>query len=233
MTAAEPAVTELSVWRSVRATVSSMSDDFLRFVAGNLLWLLCAAAALLLGRFFLPAHLLAVLLVPASFGLARMAANSVRGRPARLYQFRAGAWHRGAAGFGLGCAQLLAVTLGALNIVLGVQAASLLLALSAIFSGYVLLAVGATIATMWPLLLDPVRDQVSTRRLCRLALTVIAARPGRIIVLVLIEALLVAFGLQTFIAAALLPSFGILLASWVVLTAADQIEANGAAGPES
>lgn len=227
MTAPLPEVepVELSIWRSLRATVSSMSDDFLRFVAGNLVWLLIAAAALLLGRVFLPAHLLGVLLVPASYGLARMATNAVRGRPARLYQFRAGAWRRGAAGFGLGCAQMLVVVLGTLNIILGVQAASLLLVLSAIFSGYVLLAVGASVATIWPLLLDPARDQVPTRRLIRLALTVIAARPGRIVVLVLIEAVLVAVCLQALIAAVLLPSFGILLASWVVLTTADQIGA--------
>lgn len=229
---AEPDVVELSLWRSVRAAVSSLSDDFLRYVAANLVWLLVAAAALVLGRVFLPAHLLALLLVPASYGMARMAANSVRGRPARLYQWRDGAVRRGPAGLGLGCAQMAVAVIGTLNIVVGIQAASLPLVLSAIFSGYVLLAVAASMTALWPLLLDPARDQVSTRGLGRLALTVVAARPGRILGLVLIEALLVAVGLQAFVAAVILPSFGILLAAWVVLTAADQIESTRADAPD-
>lgn len=228
--AADTEAAELTLWRSIRAAVSSLSDDFLRFVAANLAWLAVAGATLLLGRVSFPAHLLSLLLVPATFGLARMAANSVRGRPARLHQFREGPLRRGAVALGLGCVQVVVATLGTLNIIVGVQAPTLPLVLSAIFSGYVLLVVAATISALWPLLMDPARDRVPIRRLIRLSLTVIATRPGRMFGLVLVESLLVAVALQAFVAAVILPGFGVLVAAWVVLTAADRIE-SGTTGP--
>lgn len=125
---------------------------------------------------------------------------------------------------------MVVATLGTLNIIVGVQAPTLPLVLSAIFSGYVLLVVAATISALWPLLMDPARDRVPIRRLIRLSLTVIATRPGRMFGLVLVESLLVAVALQAFVAAVILPGFGVLVAAWVVLTAADRIE-SGTTGP--
>jgi hypothetical protein len=217
---------ELSLWRAVRAAASAMSDDFVRFVAGNVAWLAVVGAALLTGRLFLPGHALLVLIVPASYGLCRMTAFAVRGRPARLAQFRAGVTRRGWAGFGLGCLQLVLLALAATNVTIAVQAPSLPLVLSAAVSAYSGLFLSATVLAVWPLLLDPAREQMAMRSIVRLGLVVIAARPGRQLALVILEGVLVAVGLQAFVAALLLPAFGLLVSSWVVLPLADELATN-------
>lgn len=222
-TEAEQGALELSLWRAVRAAASALSDDFVKFVAGNAAWLAVAGLGLLAGRVVVPAHALLVLNVPVSYGLCRMAAFAVRGRPARLPQFRDGVTQRGWAGFGLGCLQFALLALVATNVTIAVQAPSLPIAVAAVASGYAGLFLMASVLVVWPLLLDPEREQLPLRSIVRLGLVVIAARPGRHLALVVLEAVLIAVGLQAFVAALVLPAFGLLLASWVVLPLADEL----------
>ena len=76
---------------------------------------------------------------------------------------------------------------------------------------------------VWPLMVDPLRDHLAIGELVRLGLVVVAARPARSLALVVFEAILVAIGLQTFVAALVLPAFGLLVASWIVLPLADAL----------
>lgn len=221
---------DLSLWRALRVAASTLSDDFIRLAAGNVMWLAAVGAALLVGRLFLPGHALLVLLVPASYGLCRMAASAVRGRPARLAQLRAGATVRGWPGFWLGAAQLLLLALAVTNATIAVQAPSLPLVLAAVVSGYAGLFVAASVLVIWPLLVDPERAHLPLRSIARLGFAVIAARPGRLLALVVVEVAFVVVGLQTFVAALVLPALALLLASWVVLTLADELVGN-ASGP--
>ena len=167
-----------------------MSDDFVRFVVGNAAWLAAVGAALLVGRGYLPGNILLVLGVVASFGLCRMATCTVRGKPAVLGQMWTGMTQRGWAGFGLGCFQLVIVAVAVTNITIAVQTPRLPMILSAVVSGYAGIFVAATILVVWPLLLDPDREQMTIGRTVRLGLVVIAARPGRHLALVVLEAVL-------------------------------------------
>lgn len=214
---------ELSLWRGVRAATTAMTDDFVRFVAGDVAWLLIVGGALIGGRLFVPAYALLCLVVAVSFGVCRMATFAVRGSPPRLSQLWAGVTRRGWAGFGLGCIQMVLLAVVATNIVIAIEAPSVPLVLSAVVSGYAGLFLAATVLSIWPLLLDPGREQLPIRRIVRLGLVLIAARPGRYLALVIVEALLVAVGLQTFIAALVLPALGLLLACWVALPLADEL----------
>jgi hypothetical protein len=214
---------ELSLWSALRAATKTITDDFVRFVAGNVAWMAVVGTALLAGRVYVPGYALVVLVVAASFGLGRMAAFGVRGCPPRLVWLWAGFTHRGWAGFGLGCLQLIMLAVAVANIAIAIQAPRLQLIVSAVVSGYAGLFLAATVLAVWPLLLDPRRGDKTISQIVRLGLVVIAARPGRLLALVVVEAGLVAVGLQTFVAALVLPSFGLLLASWVVLPLADEM----------
>jgi hypothetical protein len=218
---------ELSVAGALRPAAWSMADDFVRFVAGNVTWLAVAGGAVLVGRFAPPGYLLLLLVVAASLGLCRMAAIAVRGRPVRLQQFREGLTLRGWAGFGLGCLQSGLLALAVINVTIAWRVPTLPLVLSAVVSGYAAIFVTATILAVWPLLLDPARDHLAIGQIVRLGLATIAARPARQFALVMLEAVLVAVGLQTFVAALVLPGFGILLAAWVVLPLADELADRG------
>jgi len=217
---------DLSLWRALRAAASALTDDFISFVAGNVMWLFAAGAALLVGRIALPGHALLVLLVPASYGVCLMAVSAVRGRPARLTQLRAGATVRGWSGFWLGAGQLLVLALAVTNATIAVQAPSLPLVLAAVVSGYAGLFVAASVLAIWPLLVDPDRAHLPMRSIARLGFAVIAARPGRLLALVVLEVVFVVVGLQTFVAALVLPALALLVASWVVLTLADELVGN-------
>ena len=222
-TRSEPDTCELSLWDAMRAGAGAMSDQFVRFAIGNLVWLAVVGAALLVGRVYVPGNVLLVLGVGASCGLCRMAACTIRGKPAVLTEMRTGLAQRGWTGFGFGCLQLVIVAVAATNITIAVQTPRLPMILSAVVSGYAGVFVAATILVAWPLLLDPDREQMAIGQVVRLGLVVIAARPGRHLALVILEAFLVAVGLQTFVAALVLPAFGLLVACWVVLPLADDL----------
>jgi hypothetical protein len=215
---------ELSFGGALRAAASAMTDDFVRFVIGNVVWLAMVGTAIVVGRVYPPGRVLVVVaFVGASHGLCRMAATTVRGRRARLLQFRQGVSRRRWAGLGLGCAQLALIALAATNVTIGSAQPSLLRAMSAAVSAYAGLFLVTSVLVVWPLLLDPDRDQLGIGVIVRHGLGVIASRPGRLVVLVIVEAVLVTVGLQTFVAAIVLPAFGLSIACWVVLPLADEL----------
>jgi hypothetical protein len=109
------------------------------------------------------------------------------------------------------------------NVIIAVQRPSIPLVLAALVSGYIGLFVAATVLVVWPLMVDPRRQHLPTGELVRLGLVVIAARPARYLGLVMVEAILVAIGLQTFVAALVLPAFGLSVASWIALPLADAV----------
>jgi hypothetical protein len=219
-------VAERSFIGALRAGAVAMTDDFVRFLIGNVVWLAIVGAALLAGRLAPLGNVLVVgACVTASFGLCRMAALGVRGRPARWQHFRQGITARGWAGFGLGCLQAGLVALAVVNVTIAWRVATLPLVASAVVSGYVAIAASATVLAVWPLMLDPERQGLPLGHVVRLGLVAIAARPGRHLALVLLEVVFVAVGVQTFVAALVLPSFGFLVATAVVLPLADHLVA--------
>jgi hypothetical protein len=66
----QPDVNELSLWQALKSTVSSISDDFGRFVAANGIWPAVAAVAVLVRNAFLAAYATLLRLVQQVTGCA-------------------------------------------------------------------------------------------------------------------------------------------------------------------
>jgi hypothetical protein len=213
-----------SLWSALRSSVSALTDDFARFLVANVVWLAVTALVLVLGRLHVAAHLLLIVLVPITAGLGRMAAYTAREQVARLGHFREGMVARWPASMFLGALQLLVAAVSWLNLQVGLTAATLPLVAAAIASAWLLLLVAASAVTVWPLLLDPDRDEAPVGRLLRVALAVAMARPGRIAILVAIVVVLVMVGAQFLVAAVLLPSLGVLAATHATVPIADRLE---------
>lgn len=224
MQAGPEPVTDPNLWWVLRASVSSLTDDLGRFVGANVVWLTVALLPLTLARLHPAANLLALALVPATAGLGRMAVVTVRGQAVRARHFRRGATVRWRFALVLGALQLGIGTVSWLNVGIGVTAMSLPLVVAAVASAWLLLLVAASAVTVWPLLLDPARDELSLRRLLRLAMAVVVTRPGRTILVIAVEVVVVQGAAQFLIATLLLPSVGVLFATHAVIPVADRLE---------
>ena len=114
----------------------------------------------------------------------------------------------------------------------GMGGDSLLFALITVVSGYVALGAGVLAVVVWPLLLDPERDDVSVRAIFRLAFAVMTRRPVGLFVIAVIEVALLAAIAEVVVLGALLPSIAALIATNFVLPSADRVQiASGAGTP--
>jgi hypothetical protein len=80
---------------------------------------------------------------------------------------------------------------------------------------------------LWPLLLDPERRDVAMPALFRLALAVIMRRPISLVIVALAQIALLAAIAEVVVLGLLLPSFGLLVAAYVVLPTADRLQVPG------
>lgn len=215
---------DLSLWWVLRRSLSAFFDDFGRFVAANVFWVTAGAVVAVAVSLHVAGYMLVVAMLPVTAGLFRMAGYAVREHPARVRQFGTGLAARRPYALLLGTAQVGVGLVSWVNFHIGLTAATLPLVVAAIASGWVLLIVAASAAVMWPLLLDPERDGVAFRRVVRLALQVALVRPGRVILVVAFEVLLVAVAVQALVATLLLPALGALFAAYAVLPVADRLE---------
>lgn len=230
MPAASEPVTDPNLWWVLRASVSSLTDDFGRFVGANVVWLAVALLPIMFARLHPAGNLLALALVPATAGLGRMAAVTVRDHAVRARHFRRGATVRWRFALVLGALQFGIGTVSWLNVGIGVTAMSLPLVVAAVASAWLLLVVAASAVSVWPLLLDPERDELSLRPLLRLAMATVVTRPGRTILVIAVEVVVVQVAAQFLIAAVLLPSVGVLFATHAVIPVADRLEGRRALG---
>lgn len=212
-------------WRTLRTSALAFSDAFGSFVAANVLWFLAALAIVLASQLTVFASALLLLLIPVTAGLGRMAAVTGRGRPGRFAHFRTGVRHRAMASLLLGSGQVATAGIALINLSISLEAEpTLIMAVSGATSGWVLVMVAASALALWPLLLDPERDDLPVRTVVRTGFAVALARPGRLLLLIMTESVLVGIALQTVIGAMILTSFGVLLAAHTVLPIADAIE---------
>ena len=196
-----------------------------RLVPANFVWGLLFVTILVAGGVWLPALLLvAVLAVPLA-GLHRMAALICRGAGASLSDFVTGmrryVWAALATGV---IASALAVIFTA-NVILGLQLGGILGWFFSALALYADIGLAMTLVAFWPILVDPLREELPIRRRLRLAILVNLARPGRMFALtVLLTAVLV---VSTVLFAALLTvsvAYVSLVATRYVLPAADRLE---------
>jgi hypothetical protein len=197
-----------------------------RMVPANIVWGLGFVAILVLaGGVWLPAlSLLALLAVPVA-GLHRMAAMIERGGGTSFSDFVIGMrrffWPALAAGI---IATLLAIVFTA-NVILGLQLGGVLGWLFSAFALYGDIGLAMVLVAFWPILVDPLREELPIRRRLWLAVLVSLARPGRMFVLtLLIAAVLIA---STVLFAAIVTvsvAYVSLVGARYVLPAADRLE---------
>jgi hypothetical protein len=197
-----------------------------RLVPANIVWGLVLVVILVLaGGVWLPALVLLALLAVPVAGLHRMAAMIERGGGTSFSDFVIGMrrffWPALAAGI---VAMLLAMVFTA-NVILGLQLGGVLGWLFSAFALYGDIGLAMVLVAFWPILVDPLREELPIRRRLWLAVLVNLARPGRMFALtLLIAAVLIA---STVLFAAIVTvsvAYVSLVGARYVLPAADRLE---------
>jgi hypothetical protein len=157
-----------------------------RMVPANIVWGVVFITTLLAAGLFLPAFgLLALLAVPVA-GLHRMAAMIERGGGTTFSDFVIGIrrffWPALATGI---VATLLAIVFSA-NVTLGLQIGGVFGWFLSAFALYGDIGLAMVLVAFWPILVDPLREELPFRRRLWLAALVNLARPGRMFVLTLL-----------------------------------------------
>lgn len=195
----------------MRAALGDLYDNSFRFLGANLLLgiVLLIVAFLAIGT---PLALVGLIVaVPFAAGLMAMATQLVRNEHCDFSDFTA-ELGRPWRSLLIGAVQLLIGFVLVFDIVLGGGLSGALGAFLSVSALYGLLVWWLYAVALWPLLLDPLRAGEPTRRLLRLALVIVVARPIRLLLLgLLLGALL---GVST-VAVAPLVTVSVALA-WLV-----------------
>lgn len=218
-----------ALWPGVRAAFGAFTDDFLRYLAANAIWLATFLFFLLAGTVFPAGYAVGLVIVLATCGLGRMVGYGVRGEPANLRRFREGLRHRWHATLPLAVLEVVLVTVALVNVQIGMGGGNLLVVIAGLLSLKVAVAVVAVAAVAWPLLMDPMRDDRGVLELLRLAGRSAMVRPGRVLAVVLLQVLLVGLAAVTVAALLLAPAVVLLLGAHVLVPVADRVEGRGSA----
>jgi hypothetical protein len=175
--------------------------------------------------FWLPAGLLFTLLAIPVAGMHRMAALVQRSEPMGFSDFVAGMRRFALPALGLGLVAVLLAVVFTANVFIGLDVGGILGWSFSAFALYGDIGLAMFLVAAWPILVDPLREDVPLSRRLRLAALVNLARPGRMFALTfVIGAVLV---VSTALFAALLTvsvAFVSLVAARYVLPAADRLE---------
>ncbi len=213
--------------RAMRAAAIDFYFNSWRLVPANLAWAAVLVLILALAAFVTSLALLLIpLLALPTVGIYRLAALIVRGEPVSLSDGMA-AWRSfGVAAVALAAGILLAGTMFAANVVLGLDRSDVAGWSLATLAAWGLVALAMVACAAWPILVDPRRDALAVRARIRLALLLPIAYPFRFGALAIVLALVLAASTIAF--AALLTvavSYVALVASHYVLPASDRLEA--------
>jgi len=173
-----------------------------------------------------PAVLLGVLVAVPIVGMHRMAALLTRGEPTSISDFLDGMRRFGlaAAGITVGVA-ILGVVL-VTNVVTGFTSSSPFGWFVGATALWGLVALAMAVVAIWPVLVDPRREDRPLRRRLQLAGLVVIGRPGRLFVLtLLIAAILVVSTALLGVIVLVGVAYASLLATRWVLPTADDLEA--------
>jgi uncharacterized membrane protein YesL len=216
----------VSIGQAARAAASDFYFNSLRFVPANVVWALAVAALLFLAATWAPAIVLTPAIAIPLVGITRMAALLTRGEPANLSDFIEGMRRFGLAASGIAAVLAIAGAMLVTNVATGFSANDPIgwfLGASALW-GLVALAMAA--AAVWPIVVDPAHENEPLRQRLKLAGLVIVGRPGWLLVVtILIAVVLIAstvlLGAIVLVGVAYASLFG---TRWV-LPAADELEA--------
>lgn len=122
----------------------------------------------------------------------------------------------------LGAAQLLALALGVVNVLLAGSIGGILGIVSALIAAYAVIATWMYAVALWPIVCDPDRE-APLREQLRMALTVVMLRPLQIGVLAVITALAVIICVQLIAPAVFLPGIVMVVIAGYVVPFVDRL----------
>lgn len=209
----------------MREAASDFYFNSWRLVPANAIWGVLLIAVIIATAFWLPAALLSSVLAIPVAGMHRIAALLQRGQPASFGDFVSGARRFAGPALLLGLAAVLLAVVFTTNVYLGLQLGGVVGWTFSALALYADIGLAMFLIAVWPILVDPLREDTSIRSRLRLAALVNLARPGRMfgLTLVIVSLLLI----STALFAALLTvsvAFVSLLATRYVLPAADRLE---------
>jgi hypothetical protein len=217
---------------TLRGAFRLAATDFyyqsLRLVPANVAWGAGFLAVLAIA-FWLPpalALVIAPLVCLPLVGIARLAAQIVRGDDVVLSDITTAMRSHGLSALTAGVVFELATLVAATNVVAGVAGGGAIGWAFAVLAGWGLAALWVVGLAFWPLLVDPARDAMPVAARARLAGLVVLAHPARfaslgasVAVVTIVSAVAFAALLSVSVA------FIALVASRVTLPSADQLEA--------
>ena len=203
-----------------------MYFNSLRFVPANLAWTIVVLAVLFAAINWPPAVLLGVLVAVPIVGMHRMAALLTRGAPTSISDFLDGMRRFGLAAAGITAGVAILGVVLVTNVVTGFTSSSPLGWFVGATALWGLVALAMAVVAIWPVLVDPRREDRPLRRRLQLAGLVVIGRPGRLFVLtLLIAAILVVSTALLGVIVLVGVAYASLLATRWVLPTADDLEA--------
>ena len=202
-----------------------MYFNSLRFVPANLAWTIVVLAVLFAAINWPPAVLLGVLVAVPIVGMHRMAALLTRGEPTSISDFLDGMRRFGLAAAGITAGVAILGVVLVTNVVTGFGSSSPLGWFVGATALWGLVALAMAVVAIWPVLVDPRREDRPLRRRLQLAGLVVIGRPGRLFVLtLLIAAILVVSTALLGVIVLVGVAYASLLATRWVLPAVDELE---------
>jgi hypothetical protein len=214
-----------SIVGSLKAAASDFYFNSWRMVPANTIWGALLLIVLFLTATWLPLILLFALLAVPTAGMYRLAALIERGESVGFRDALRAMRQYAGTSLVLGVASTLAVVVFSTNIVIGAESGEIAGSVFAMLAAYAIVGVAMYLICAWPIVVDPLREDLSLGTRLKLALLVVAGRPGRILILtVVIAAVLV---VSTVLFATLLTisvAYVSLVTTRYVLPAADRLE---------
>jgi len=188
----------------------------------NLAWLVVVALFAFL-RLVIPILIvLAPLLALPTAVLMRLAVAAARDRSPSWSMATAELGRLAGRKLLLGAAQLIALALGVVNVLLAGSIGGILGILSALIASYAVIATWMYGVALWPIVCDPDRE-APLREQLRMALTVVMLRPLQIGVLALIAALALIVCVQLIAPAVFLPGIVLVVIAGYVVPFVDRL----------
>jgi hypothetical protein len=214
-----------SIVGSLRVAASDFFFNSWRLVPANAIWGALFIALLIATALFPPLILLAPILAIPVAGIYSLSALIARSEPVDFADALRGMRRFAGTALLIGIAATLALLVFGVNIAIGLQSGDIAGGVFAMLAGYAIVGILMYLVALWPIVVDPLRDGTRLRDRARLALLVVAARPGRMLGLTVVMAVFLVISTALF--AVLLTAsiaYLALVTTRYVLPAADRLE---------
>jgi hypothetical protein len=216
----------MSLGRALRQSITDFYFNSWRLAPANFAWGVGFVAMLLAGPLSVVGVLLVVLLAVPTAGLYRMAALLARDEPVALSDFVDGMRRYAWPALAVAAGAAILATVFATNVAVGLQAGGPIGWFVSAMALWGLVGLVMFLVAFWPILVDPEREGLGLRRRLALAGLVVIGRPGRLLALTVIQAVILLVS-TVLLAAILLVSVAYvsLVAARYVLPLVDELEA--------